>query len=257
MWDIDGNEYVDVLNGFGMNLFGWQPDFINEAVREQLDPGYEIGPQHPLAGDVTRLLCELTGFDRAGLCNTGSEAVMAALRIARTVTGRNTVVLFTGSYHGTFDEVLVRAGRSGKGMSGGAGRHAGHVRRCARARLRHARSARIHPRATPTTWRRCWSSRCRAAGPTSSRASSCSEVRAITEESRHLPDLRRGHHRLPLRTSAARRRCSACAPTWPATARCIGGGFPVGVIAGKRDLHGRAGRRRRGSTATTRFRPSA
>jgi len=121
MWDIDGNEYVDTLNGFGMNLFGWTPDFINEAVKKQLDLGYEIGPQHPLAADVTRLLCELTGFDRAGLCNTGSEAVMAALRIARTVTGRSTVVLFTGSYHGTFDEVLVRAGRNAKGMSAAPG----------------------------------------------------------------------------------------------------------------------------------------
>ena len=121
MWDLDGNEYVDVLNGFGMNLFGWQPDFVNDAVRKQLDQGYDIGPQHPLAGEVTKLICELTGFDRAGLCNTGSEAVMAAVRIARTVTGRSTLVLFTGSYHGTFDEVVVRAGRGGKGIPGAPG----------------------------------------------------------------------------------------------------------------------------------------
>lgn len=121
LWDIDGNEYVDVLNGFGMNLFGWQPDFINDAVRAQLDLGYEIGPQHPLAAEVSSLVCELTGFDRAGLCNTGSESVMAAMRIARTVTGRSTVVVFTGSYHGTFDEVLVRAGRNAKGMSAAPG----------------------------------------------------------------------------------------------------------------------------------------
>ena len=125
MWDLDGNEYVDTLNGFGMNLLGWQPDFINDAVRRQLDLGYEIGPQHPLAGEVSKLMCELTGHDRAGLCNTGSEAVMAAMRIARTVTGRNTIVLFTGSYHGTFDEVLVRAGRGGKGISAAPGVMAG------------------------------------------------------------------------------------------------------------------------------------
>ncbi|MDH6165940.1 amino acid adenylation domain-containing protein [Variovorax boronicumulans] len=121
LWDIDGNEYVDALNGFGLNLFGWQPDFVQEAVRKQLDAGYEIGPQHPLAAEVTRLICELTGCERAGLCNTGSEAVMAALRIARTVTGRSTVVVFTGSYHGTFDEVLVRAGKGGKGLSAAPG----------------------------------------------------------------------------------------------------------------------------------------
>ena len=121
LWDIDGNEYVDALNGFGMSLFGWQPDFVNDAVRRQLDLGYEIGPQHPLAADVTRKLCELTGFDRAALCNTGSEAVMAAIRIARTVTGRDTVVLFAGSYHGTFDEVLVRAGRNARGLAAAPG----------------------------------------------------------------------------------------------------------------------------------------
>ncbi|HUA80146.1 MAG TPA: aminotransferase class III-fold pyridoxal phosphate-dependent enzyme, partial [Dyella sp.] len=108
VWDLDGNEYVDALNGFGMNLFGWQPDFVLDAVRKQLDTGYEIGPQHPLAGVVAKQICELTGFDRAALCNTGSEAVMGTVRVARTVTGRDTLVIFTGSYHGIFDEVIVR-----------------------------------------------------------------------------------------------------------------------------------------------------
>jgi glutamate-1-semialdehyde aminotransferase len=108
MWDLDGNEYVDVLSGFGMNMFGWQPPFVIDAVRKQLDSGYDIGPQHPLAGEVARGICELTGFDRAALCNTGSEAVMGTMRIARTVTGRPTIAIFTGAYHGIFDEVIVR-----------------------------------------------------------------------------------------------------------------------------------------------------
>jgi amino acid adenylation domain-containing protein len=108
MWDIDGNEYVDALNGFGMSMFGWQPDFVMEAVRKQLDDGYDIGPQHPLAGEVAKLFCEVTGNDRAGLCNTGSEAVMGCIRIARTVTGRSKIAIFAGSYHGIFDEVIVR-----------------------------------------------------------------------------------------------------------------------------------------------------
>ncbi|SFM99915.1 type I polyketide synthase [Dokdonella immobilis] len=112
VWDIDGNEYIDALNGFGMNLFGWQPPFVLDAVKRQLDLGYEIGPQHVLAGDVAKLICKMTGFDRAGLCNTGSEAVMGAIRVARTVTGRNTLVIFSGSYHGIFDEVIVRGTRT-------------------------------------------------------------------------------------------------------------------------------------------------
>jgi len=108
LWDIDGNEYVDVLNGFGCNLFGWQPEFVNLAVEKQLRVGHEIGPTPPLAGETAKLFCELTGNDRAGFCNTGSEAVMGCMRIARTITGRSKIAIFTGSYHGIFDEVIVR-----------------------------------------------------------------------------------------------------------------------------------------------------
>src|SRR5690606_15600774 len=84
VFDIDGNDYVDATNGFGTSMFGWQPEFVMKTIRAQLDLGYEIGPQHPLAGEVTKLVCELTGHDRAALCNTGSEAVMGAIRVART-----------------------------------------------------------------------------------------------------------------------------------------------------------------------------
>jgi len=121
LWDLDGNEYVDAVNGFGMSLFGWQPDFVLDAVKQQLDRGYEIGPQTPLAGEVARLICELTGNERAALCNTGSEAVLGALRIARTVTGRETVVLFNGSYHGINDEVIVRGTPSLKSVPAAPG----------------------------------------------------------------------------------------------------------------------------------------
>ena len=108
LWDVDGNEYIDLTNGFGMILFGHNPDFIREAVKAQLDQGIEIGPQTPLAGEVARLVCEMTGMERAAFCNTGSEAVTAAIRLARTVSGRNKIAMFAGAYHGIFDEVLVR-----------------------------------------------------------------------------------------------------------------------------------------------------
>ena len=112
LWDVDGNQYIDVLNGFGSNLFGWQPEFVTRAVEAQLRRGHEIGPQTPLAGEVARLFCAMTGQDRAGFCNTGSEAVMGCMRIARTVTGRTTIAIFTGFYHGIFDEVIVRGTKS-------------------------------------------------------------------------------------------------------------------------------------------------
>ncbi len=107
--DLDGNEYIDIVNGFGAIMFGHGPDFVNEAVHNQIDLGVEIGPQSSLSGEVAALICELTGMERAAFCNTGSEAVMAALRVARTVTARDKIVYFTGDYHGTFDEVLLRA----------------------------------------------------------------------------------------------------------------------------------------------------
>ncbi|PIB30037.1 hypothetical protein BFP77_04640 [Maribacter sp. 4U21] len=121
LWDLDGNEYIDVLNGFGAGLFGHQPDFIKEALHKQVDLGFEVGPQHPLAGEVCELLCEFTGHDRAGLCNTGSEAVLGAVRIARTVTGRSLIVTFAGSYHGINDEALVRGSKKLKTFPAAAG----------------------------------------------------------------------------------------------------------------------------------------
>jgi acyl transferase domain-containing protein/glutamate-1-semialdehyde aminotransferase/thioesterase domain-containing protein len=108
IWDVDGNEYIDVTMGFGTNYLGHSPDYVMAAIQEQLQLGVEIGPQSPIAGEVARIICEFTGMERATFCNTGSEAVMAAFRIARTVTGREKVVYFYGDYHGIFDEVLGR-----------------------------------------------------------------------------------------------------------------------------------------------------
>lgn len=108
LWDLDGNRYVDLLNGFGSNFFGYSPDFITDAVVEQLKTGIEIGPMHPLVSDVSAMMKEFTGLDRFGYCNTGSEAVLGCIRMARTVTGRKLVATFTGDYHGIFDEVIVR-----------------------------------------------------------------------------------------------------------------------------------------------------
>jgi len=114
LWDVDGNEYIDILNGFGPIMLGHRPDFVERAIEKQLREGFEIGPQTPLAGEVAEMFCDMTGNERMSFCNTGSEAVIAALRVARTVTGRSKVVLFAGAYHGMFDEVLVRSVKGGE-----------------------------------------------------------------------------------------------------------------------------------------------
>ena len=108
LWDIDGHEYTDITLGFGQILLGHRPSFLVEAVERQLHSGIEIGPTSPLTADVVNLMCEFTGMARVGFCNTGSEAVMAAIRVSRTVSGRDKIVMFAGAYHGIFDEVLIR-----------------------------------------------------------------------------------------------------------------------------------------------------
>lgn len=106
--DIDGNEYVDITMGFGTYFFGHSPDWLVAALEKQLRSGVEIGPQSQIAGKLAKAICELTDMERVTFCNTGSEAVMAAMRLARTITGRNRIAYFTGDYHGMFEEVLVR-----------------------------------------------------------------------------------------------------------------------------------------------------
>src|SRR5215216_4662968 len=108
IWDVDGNEYIDLNMGFGALLFGHSPSFIIEPLKQQLENGIQLGPQAPMAGKVAQLICELTGVERVAFCNSGTEAIMSALRLARAVTGRTKVALFEGCFHGTFDGVLVR-----------------------------------------------------------------------------------------------------------------------------------------------------
>ena len=121
IWDIDGNEYIDLLSCFGANLLGYQPEAVVDAMAEQLKAGIEVGPQHPLSAEVAQLISEFTGHERVAFCNTGSEAVMGAMRIARTVTGRKTIAIFTNSYHGIFDEVIVRGTKQLRSLSAAPG----------------------------------------------------------------------------------------------------------------------------------------
>lgn len=108
-WDLDGHEYIDLALGFGTHLFGHRAPFIIQALEDAIAQGVQPGPQAQLAGNVAALACELTGMERICFCNSGTEAVMTSLRVARAATGRSKVVIFKGSYHGHFDGTLVRA----------------------------------------------------------------------------------------------------------------------------------------------------
>ena len=112
VWDIDGNEYVDFCLGFGVHLFGHRPAFVIDALQAQLERGMPIGYQSPLANEVAANITELTGCERVAFCNTGAEANMGALRLARAATGRDRIAVFAGSYHGGHGSVLPTIGRT-------------------------------------------------------------------------------------------------------------------------------------------------
>jgi len=113
LWDIDGNEYVDITMGQGVTLFGHHPKFIDDVLRDRPSDSMELGPRPPEAAEAAKLLAELTGMERFTFTNSGTEAVMAAIRLARAATGREKIVMFQGSYHGHADNVMGLADHSG------------------------------------------------------------------------------------------------------------------------------------------------
>ncbi|MEP7192904.1 MAG: aminotransferase class III-fold pyridoxal phosphate-dependent enzyme [Actinomycetota bacterium] len=107
LWDIDGNEYVDLTLGYGVHLLGHNPPVVMAAMRERMEVGFSLGPRTQLVEDVAAGLLELTGMERVAFLNSGTEAVMMALRLARAATGRDKIVVFSTAYHGHCDSVLA------------------------------------------------------------------------------------------------------------------------------------------------------
>ncbi len=111
LWDVDGNRYVDFVLGYGPLILGHAPPVVREAVGAQLESGTTYGAQHRGEVELAELLTEVVpGAERSIVATTGTEAVAAAVRVARAVTGRSLVVKFEGHYHGWFDPLFVSVG---------------------------------------------------------------------------------------------------------------------------------------------------
>lgn len=118
VWDVDGNEYIDVAMDFGCNLLGHRPPAVVQAMKDQLRRGLALGLRSPAATRAAQRLCGLTGHERALFTQSGTEAVMTAVRLARHATRRQTLVIFSNSYHGHFDGVLAFGGlEEGRALS--------------------------------------------------------------------------------------------------------------------------------------------
>ena len=111
IWDADGNEFVDFVSSWGPMILGWgHPDVVGR-LKEQVDRGTSFGAPTELEVELARLVCEaVPSVDLVRMVNSGTEATMSAVRVARGFTGREKVVKFIGCYHGHSDGFLAAAG---------------------------------------------------------------------------------------------------------------------------------------------------
>ena len=108
LWDVDGNRYVDYLLGYGPTILGHCHPAVEEAVITQIRRGSAYGGQHAGEIELCRRITRLVpSAERVSLVSTGSEAVQAALRLARAYTGHSKVIRFEGHYHGWIDTIHV------------------------------------------------------------------------------------------------------------------------------------------------------
>ncbi len=108
IWDVDGNEYVDLRMGYGPVILGHADDRVDDAVNERMRRGVSFSLTSEDEVRAMELLCELTGWvDMARMTVSGTEATMHAMRVARAYTGRTKIVKFEGQYHGVHDYALI------------------------------------------------------------------------------------------------------------------------------------------------------
>jgi len=105
--DADGNEYLDLHAGFGANVFGHAHPAIVKAATEQIAAGAHYAHPTRALAPYAEHLCERFDLDLVRLCNSGTEATMDAIRLARAFTGRDLIVRMEGSYHGHYDGLLI------------------------------------------------------------------------------------------------------------------------------------------------------
>ncbi len=114
IWDVKGQEYLDISMGFGVHFFGHNPSFVKDAVQQAVAEGMPLGPLSSKTGKVAELVCEMTGMDRVAFYNSGTEAVMVAVRLARSLRKKDKLIIFSGSYHGMFDGILALSRHRGE-----------------------------------------------------------------------------------------------------------------------------------------------
>src|SRR5438067_2687630 len=111
VWDVDGNEYVDYVCTWGPAILGHAHPKIIKAVQQAAENGTSFGIPNPFEVTMAKLICAFVpSVEKIRMCNSGTEATMSAIRLARGFAKRDKIIKFEGCYHGHADSLLVRAG---------------------------------------------------------------------------------------------------------------------------------------------------
>jgi glutamate-1-semialdehyde 2,1-aminomutase len=111
IWDADGNEYIDYVGTWGPAILGHAPAIVIDAIRAAATRGVSFGIPNPLEVEMAELICRwVPSIEKVRMVNSGTEATMSCLRLARGFTGRDKIIKFEGCYHGHVDSLLVQAG---------------------------------------------------------------------------------------------------------------------------------------------------
>lgn len=129
VWDVDGKEYIDLICSWGPLILGHCREEVACAVMEAVKKSLSFGAPTAIEVEMAELVCQMTGVEMVRMVNSGTEAVMSALRLARGATGRSKIIKFAGCYHGHSDSMLVKAGSGA--LTGGAPDSAGVPREIA------------------------------------------------------------------------------------------------------------------------------
>src|SRR5438046_4042121 len=109
--EVDGNEYIDYVGSWGPAILGHAPKVVVDAVREAAARGLTFGIPNPLEVEMAELICKwMPSIEKVRMVNSGTEATMSCIRLARGFTGRNKIIKFDGCYHGHVDALLVKSG---------------------------------------------------------------------------------------------------------------------------------------------------
>src|SRR5712675_3340271 len=111
IWDVEGHEYIDYVGTWGPAILGHAPEKVVQAVQAAAERGLSFGIPNPAEVEMAELICRwVPSVEKVRMVNSGTEATMSCLRLARGFTGRDKIIKFEGCYHGHVDALLVQAG---------------------------------------------------------------------------------------------------------------------------------------------------